>query len=76
MQYITNKEIGLMVRKVRKARKYTQKQLALAAGCGLRFISELEDGKPTCEIDKVLRILNTLGIQINLIPPKLESNDE
>jgi hypothetical protein len=35
----------------------------------LRFIIELEQGKPTCQFEKVLTVLNTLGIRITLTPP-------
>jgi len=47
----------------------TQKELALTSGTGLRFIIELEKGKETAEIGKVLTILQTLGIQLTLTPP-------
>jgi len=47
----------------------TQKALALTSGTGLRFIIELEKGKETAEIGKVLTILQTLGIQLTLTPP-------
>jgi HTH-type transcriptional regulator / antitoxin HipB len=47
----------------------TQKDLAMTSGTGIRFIIDLEHGKETCEIGKVLTILNTLGIRMNLTPP-------
>lgn len=47
----------------------TQKDLALTSGTGLRFIIELEKGKKTAEIGKVLTVLQTLGIQMTLTPP-------
>lgn len=55
--------IGRYIRKVRKELNVTQKDLALTAGTGLRFIIDLENGKPTCQIGKMLQIL---GIQLNL----------
>jgi hypothetical protein len=42
----------------------TQKDLALTSGTGLRFVIELEKGKETCQIGKVLTVLQTLGIRI------------
>lgn len=75
MKYTSNKQIGALIKKSRKDRKVTQKQLALAAGTGLRFISELEDGKPTCEVDKVLKVLQVLGIEVILQPSKLDENE-
>ena len=65
----TAKSIGQLIRQVRKEMGATQKDLALTSGTGLRFIIELEQGKPTCQIAKVLTVLNTLGIKVILTPP-------
>jgi HTH-type transcriptional regulator/antitoxin HipB len=69
MRY-TSKLIGETVQATRKAMGATQKDLALTSGTGLRFIIELEKGKPTCQLEKTLAVLNTLGIKIDLIPPR------
>lgn len=63
------KEIGSMVRNTRRKLGVTQKALALTSGTGLRFIIDLEKGKETCEIGKVLTVLHTLGIKMMLTPP-------
>jgi len=68
MRY-TPQDIGKLVRETRKGLGVTQKALALTSGTGLRFIIELEKGKETAEIGKVLTILQTLGIQLTLSPP-------
>jgi HTH-type transcriptional regulator / antitoxin HipB len=65
----TTQQIGQIIRDTRKKLGVTQKALALTSGTGLRFVIELERGKETCEIGKVLTILNTLGIKIALTPP-------
>lgn len=65
----TPEQIGRMIRETRKRLGVTQKDLALTSGTGLRFIIELEKGKPTCEFGKVLTVLHTLGIRIDLTPP-------
>jgi HTH-type transcriptional regulator / antitoxin HipB len=65
----TPQDIGRLVRETRKELGATQKALALTSGTGLRFIIELEKGKETAEIGKVLTILQTLGIQLTLTPP-------
>jgi HTH-type transcriptional regulator/antitoxin HipB len=65
----TPQDIGRLVRETRKGLGVTQKELALTSGTGLRFIIELEKGKETAEIGKVLTILQTLGIQLTLTPP-------
>jgi y4mF family transcriptional regulator len=61
--------IGELVHETRKSLGVTQKDLALTSGTGLRFIIELEKGKETAEIGKVLTVLQTLGIQLTLTPP-------
>ncbi len=68
MKY-TPANIGKLIRETRKNLGVTQKALALTSGTGLRFIIELEKGKETCEIGKVLTVLQTLGIKISLTPP-------
>ncbi len=68
MAYSTE-TIGKLVRESRKRLGVTQKHLALTSGTGLRFIIELEKGKETCQIGKVLTVLHTLGIKIALTPP-------
>jgi y4mF family transcriptional regulator len=61
--------IGKLIRDTRRRLGSTQKNLALTSGTGLRFIIDLEKGKETCELGKVLTILNTLGIKMTLTPP-------
>jgi hypothetical protein len=56
----TAQQIGELVKKTR---------LALTSGTGLRFIIELERGKPTCQLEKALTVLHTLGIKMELTPP-------
>ncbi|MDP9175309.1 MAG: helix-turn-helix transcriptional regulator [Planctomycetota bacterium] len=68
MKY-TPQQIGQLVKKARKTLGVTQKDLALTSGTGLRFIIELEQGKPTCQIGKVLTVLHTLGITVELTLP-------
>lgn len=72
MKY-TATEIGRLVRETRKRLGVTQKDLALTAGTGLRFVVDLEKGKETCELGKALRILQTLGITVTLTPPAGEA---
>ncbi|PJD93966.1 MAG: transcriptional regulator [Legionella sp.] len=62
----STEQIGKTIRLVRKKLGVTQRDLALTAGTGLRFIIELEKGKATCQIGKVLQVLHVLGIQLQL----------
>lgn len=54
-------DLGRLVRETRKRLKLTQPQLALAANVGVRFIVELEAGKPTLRLENILRVLQALG---------------
>lgn len=67
MNIVSNSiELGAAIRAERKRLGVTQKQLAMAAGTGLRFLSELERGKPTVRIDGVFRVLQALGFKLHL----------
>ena len=66
---LTPAEIGDIVRKTRKAAGLRQDQLAGAAGVGLRFIVDLEAGKPTAQMGKTLQVLNALGCSFDITPP-------
>ncbi len=68
MKY-TPEKIGEIIRTARKSMGVSQKDLALTSGTGARFIIELEDGKPTCQLGKVLTVMNTLGIKMDLQIP-------
>lgn len=68
----SSKDIGAFIRQTRSALGITQKTLAMTSGTGLRFISDLENGKPTCQLSKVLTVLHTLGIKLSLIAPNHE----
>ncbi len=66
-------EIGETVKATRKRLGVTQRDLALTSGAGLRFIGELENGKPTCQLGKALHVLATLGIRVKLeLPPEIK----
>lgn len=69
----TTEHIGAEIRTRRKQLKITQKDLAMTCGTGLRFIVDLEKGKPTCQIGKTLQVLQALGLAIETTP--LGGND-
>jgi y4mF family transcriptional regulator len=69
MYCITPEEIGQAVKKARKTLGLRQQDLAFSCGTGIRFIVDLEKGKQTCQLGKVLQILGMLGITVNLELP-------
>ena len=57
----TPKTLGAAVLAARNKLGLTQPQLAMAAGVGVRFIVELEAGKPTVRLETLLKVLHALG---------------
>lgn len=53
---------GALVRETRKAQGISQEQLAGVANTGIRFISDLENGKPTVQMELAIRVLEALGL--------------
>ncbi len=59
-------DLGALVRDKRKAANLTQGELATRLGTSQRWISELERGKPTAELEMSLRALNALGLSLTV----------
>ena len=62
-------QLGLALRAVRKAAGVRQDDLAGTLGLSTRFASEVEHGKPTAQLGKVLQLLQALGITVTLDLP-------
>ena len=62
----SSQTLGEKLRAARKRLGLTQPKLALAAGVGVRFIVDLEAGKPTVRLDAVMRVIEALGGVIHL----------
>ena len=70
-------QLGRALRAARKQLGLTQPQLALAAGVGVRFIVDLEAGKPTVRLENVLRVIDALGGEVQLTGlPAVAANDQ
>ena len=70
-------QLGRALRAARKQLELTQPQLALAAGVGVRFIVDLEAGKPTLRLENVLRVMDALGGDVQLSGlPSAASDDQ
>mgnify|MGYP001815540781 CR=1 FL=1 len=65
---IGTEDLGRCVRARRKAQGATQAEFASLCGVGIRFISELENGKPTMELGKVMQVLKCLGLEVSIKP--------
>ncbi|MCL2819213.1 MAG: helix-turn-helix domain-containing protein [Oscillospiraceae bacterium] len=60
-------DIGSLVKQKRNQLNMTQSQLATVSGAGVRFLSDLENGKPTMQIGKILEILHVLGLDVYIL---------
>ncbi|MFC2146900.1 type II toxin-antitoxin system Y4mF family antitoxin [Acidobacteriota bacterium] len=60
-------DIGKKIQELRKTAKLTQVELSVRAGVGLRFIRELERGKPTVRLDKVDQVLEFFGYHLEVV---------
>ena len=69
MKIKTTEQFGEVVQRRRKQFKITQKELAMTCGTGLRFIVDLERGKPTCQMGKALQVLQSLGLVLDVEAP-------
>jgi len=68
------KELGATIRARRRQLKVTQKDLAMTCGTGLRFIIDLEKGKSTCQIGKILQVLQALGLRLKITSPGINTD--
>jgi y4mF family transcriptional regulator len=65
---MTSKALGQLIRERRKHLGMKQADLALVSGTGLRFISDLENGKDSCQLGRTLRVLGSLGLRAAIQP--------
>jgi HTH-type transcriptional regulator/antitoxin HipB len=62
------KTIGKLVRKSRKNQGLTQAEAAGYLNVGTRFLSDLENGKPTVQLEKAMHVLEGLGFKVFAVP--------
>ena len=70
MRINNTKTLGETIRARRKELHYTQAYLAEFTGLSVTFISDVERGKTSAEIEKIIRLINVLGL--NLLVEKRE----
>ena len=59
-------DLGAQIRRKRKVLRLTQKELADLSNCGSDFLYDLERGKPTVRLDKLMAVLEVLGLKLKL----------
>lgn len=60
--------LGLAIRARRKRDGLTLAETAGLTNVGIRFLSELENGKPTVRLDKLLKVVAALGLRLQIVP--------
>lgn len=62
-------QLGLLIRATRKSQKIRLDDLAGSAGVGHVFAREVERGKPTVQLGRMMRLLAELGIELKADVP-------
>ena len=65
---MTETLLSTTIKQLRKEYHLTQQDLAFKSGVGLRFVRELEQGKPTVRVDKVNQVLELFNLQLGPVP--------
>lgn len=58
------KNFGIRIQQKRKARGLTQEEVAYRMGCSLTYISKLENGKSSCNMDRLFELGNVLHCDV------------
>ena len=64
------RDLGNCIRAVRVAAGLPQDEAAELCGVSVPFLNRLERGKPSVQLDSVLKVCRGLGISIDLVPPE------
>ena len=64
----TSRDLGAAIRGARQDRGLSQAELAARAGVGRPWLSEVEGGKRTAEIGRILLVVNALDLTMALLP--------
>ncbi len=66
MKISTAKELGVQIKKRREKLQYTQSYVSEYTGLSISFISEVENGKETAQIGKVMQLIEILGMDLEI----------
>lgn len=69
--------VGQRIQKIRRAKGLTQQQLAEMVGISTNYLSDVERGKSSARIDKLVAIINALGCSADdVFADVINVNDE
>lgn len=61
-------DLGRWIRHARRGQRLSGPEAAELCGVTKRFLSEVERGKPTAQVDKVLQLMTGLGLRMTVTP--------
>lgn len=67
------KYLGKAIQDTRKKKKMRQSDLADITGTSVKFISDVERGKETIQMDKAFVLLRALGLKLYVTPHSIEN---
>ncbi len=65
-------ELGAVLKDRRRQQKMRQSDLAALAGTGIRYIVDLENGKPTARIGPALKLIEWLGLEVTIREKRID----
>lgn len=68
-------DLGRLIRDQRKRQGLRQTDLAAIIGASHVFVGDVEKGKPTVQLGRVLRLLDELGLELRVSVPDAEGSD-
>jgi len=71
----TAEDLGRLIRDQRKRQGLRQTDLAAIIGAIHVFVGDVEKGKPSVQLGRVLRLLDELGLELRLSVPDAEGSD-
>lgn len=71
----TAEDLGRLIREQRKRQGLRQTDLAAIIGSSHVFVGDVEKGKPSVQLGRVLRLLDELGLELRLSVPDAEGSD-
>ena len=72
----TARELGALLRTLRVSQHITLEKASGITRLGMRFLSELERGKETAQLGKVIHIITQLGLEIVIRPRRYQRRDK
>ena len=67
------KYLGKAIQNTRKKKNMRQSDLADITGTSVKFISDVERGKETVQMDKAFVLLRALGLKLYVTPDPIEN---